>query len=320
MGLTFAYGSRNDSTDEQKKALLVKVISSGVNHLDTSDMYGPHTSELMIGQTLKEHGIPRDQVIIATKFAVCFKDGKFAGVRGDREYVREACLASLQRLGIEYIDLYYVHRIDQTTPIEDTMEELVALKNEGKIRHIGLSEASPETVRRAHAVHPITAYQLEWSLWSRDVEDDLIPVLRELGIGIVVYSPLGRGFLTGKIKSVADLPEGDWRRTNPRFSEAALAQNNVLLDTLEKIATEKGVPVGVIALAWVQHQGDDVVTIPGTTREAHFLENYASINLKLTPEEVKRISEALPKDKVVGGRYSEGAGTYRNDKNPPKSK
>lgn len=268
----------------------------------------------MIGQTLKEFKIPRDQIVIATKFGISSN-----GVRGDKAYVRQCCLASLERLGIDYIDLYYVHRIDQTVPIEDTIEELAALKNEGKIRHIGLSEASPETVRRAHAVHPITAYQLEWSLWSRDVEEDLIPVLRELGIGIVVYSPLGRGFLSGKIKTLSDLPEGDWRRKNPRFTEEALHLNNSLLDELEKIATEKNVPLGVIALAWVQHQGDDVVTIPGTTREAHFLENYASISLSLTPEEVKRIGEALPKEKVVGGRYGPGYSLYHDDKNPPRT-
>jgi len=316
MGLSGSYGRWNDIEEQQKKTLLSKIISLGVNFLDTSDIYGPHTNEILIGKALKEAGIPREKVIIATKFGVSFgKDGKTV-VRGDREYVRKCCLASLERLGVSYIDLYYAHRISQTVPIEETMAELVSLKREGKIRHIGLSEASPETVRRAHAVHPITAYQLEWSLWSRKVEEDLIPVLRELGIGIVSYSPLGRGFLSGKIKSLADLPENDWRRRSPRFNEAALAKNAALLNTLEKIAAEKNVNVGVIALAWVQHQGEDVVTIPGTTKESHFLENYESIFLKLTPEEVTRIGQAIPTDKVVGDRYPDGWATYRSDKNP----
>lgn len=319
MGLVSAYASRHDVTEDQKKALLTKVIALGVNHLDTSDAYGPHTSEILIGHTIKEFAIPRNQVIIATKFAIERTDNKVS-VRGDREYVRKSCLASLERLQVDYIDLYYVHRIDQKVPIEDTMEELVALLKEGKIRHIGLSEASPATVRRAHAVHPITAYQLEWSLWSRGVEEDLIPVLRELGIGMVVYSPLGRGFLSGKIKSSANLPEGDWRRNTPRFKEEALAQNNALLSTVEKIAAEKNVPMGVIALSWVQHQGEDVVTIPGTTREAHFMENYSSIFVQLSPAEVKRIGDAIPKEKVVGERYGETVPTYRSDKNPLKSK
>jgi len=316
MGLSHAYSNRDGVTDEQKIALLVKIISLGINHLDTSDVYGPHTNELLIGRTLKEAGISRDKVIIATKFAISYEDGK-TSIHGEREYVRKACLASLQRLGIDYIDLYYVHRIDQTVPIEDTMDELVALLKEGKIRHIGLSEASPETIRRAHAVYPLTAVQIEWSLWSRDVEEDIVPLCRELGIGIVAYSPIGRGFLSGKIKSVSDLPEGDWRRTYPRFTDEALARNVVLLETLEKkIAEEKKVPLGVVALAWVQHQGSDVVTIPGTTKEAHFMENFGSIFLQLTPEEVKRIGNALPLEQVIGGRSVDDASTYKMDKNP----
>jgi len=229
--------------------------------------------------------------------------------------VRQCCLASLERLGLDYVDLYYVHRIDQTVPIEDTMDELVLLVKEGKIKHIGLSEASPDTVRRAHAVYPITAVQLEWSLWTRDVEEDLIPVLRELGIGIVAYSPLGRGFLSGEIKKTSDIKEGDFRLYNPRFKGDSLAQNVALLGPLEKIAVEKNLTPSIVALAWVQHQGDDVITIPGTTKEKHLMDNFSSVFVSLTPEEIKHISDSFQVANVAGDRYTGGA-PYRKDKNP----
>jgi len=313
MGLSFGYHSAKEFTDDEKIAFIRKVIDLGVNHLDTSDFYGPHTNEILIGKALQ--GIPREKYILATKFAGGVQDGKFF-IRGDRPYVRKCCEDSLKRLGLDYIDLYYVHRIDQTVPIEDTMDELVLLLKEGKIKHIGLSEPSPDTVRRAHAVYPITAVQLEWSLWTRDVEEDLIPVLRELGIGIVAYSPLGRGFLTGSIQKPSDLAEGDWRAGNPRFKPESLDQNAKLLDALNHIAQAKGVTTGQIALAWVQQQGDDVVTIPGTSKEKHLLDNLASVFVKLTPEELKTIGNAIPVDKVAGDRYEGLRGTYKYDKNP----
>jgi len=301
MGLSRGYATHNDS-DEHKIAFIRSALDHGVTHLDTAESYGPHTNEILIGKAIV--GYPREKILLATKFG-----------RGDRESVRSSVEGSLKHLGVTYIDLYYVHRIDQTTPIEDTIEELVLLKKEGKIHHIGLSEPHPDTVRRAHAVHPITAVQLEWSLWTRDVEEDLIPVLRELGIGIVVYSPLGRGFLTGTIQKSSDLSEGDVRLTQPRFKGENFTKNLALLDVLQKISAEKGVTPGQLALAWVQHQWNDVVTIPGTTKEKHFLENVGSLSIKLTAEEIKLIGEAVPVEKVVGERY-EGGAPYRNDKNP----
>jgi aryl-alcohol dehydrogenase-like predicted oxidoreductase len=318
MGLSAFYASHKTTPEQDKINLLLKTLSLGINFWDTSNIYGPHTNELLIGKTLKDSQIPRSQIIIATKFGVHAQDGNVS-IKADRAYVRECCLGSLQRLGLDYIDLYYVHRMDQTVPIEETMEELVLLIKEGKIKHIGLSEAHPDTIRRAHAVYPLTAVQLEWSLWSRDVEEDLIPVLRELGIGIVCYSPLGRGFLTGAIQKTTDLTEGDWRLKTPRFQEGNLNENVKMLETLKKIAEKRGKPedLGVIALAWVQNQGEDVVTIPGTTSEKHLLKNFESIEVKLTAEEMKELSEAFPLGKVVGERYSEGA-PYRNDKNPKK--
>jgi aryl-alcohol dehydrogenase-like predicted oxidoreductase len=313
MGLSAFYGSRNDLSDEEAISFIRNALDHGITHLDTSDVYGPHTNEVLVGKAIK--GYARDKILLATKFGISFtQDGK-PQVRGDREYVRQSVLASLGRLGVDYIDLYYVHRIDQTVPIEETIEELALLVKEGKIRHIGLSEASPETVRRAHAIHPITAVQLEWSLWSRDVEEDLIPVLRELGIGIVAYSPLGRGFLTGTIQKGSDLSETDWRKRTPRFSDKAIESNQSLVETLKLIANEKGVTPGQIAIAWLQHQGNDVVPIPGTTKTKHFLENVEALKIKLSPEELKVIGQAIPLEKVDGERY-EGGSPYRNDKNP----
>jgi len=315
MGLTagfFGYGSQKDSPEADKIDFIRFALDHGVTLLDTSDVYGPHTNEILIGKAIE--GYPRENILLATKFGID-AENKVRRVRGDREWVRSSIEGSLKRLGVTYIDLYYVHRIDQTVPIEDTMEELVLLKNEGKIRHIGLAEAHPNTVRRAHAVHPITAVEVEWSLWSRDVEEDLIPVLRELGIGIVVYCPLGRGFLTGTIQKPSDLPANDWRLNYPRFKAEHIVKNASLLDVLKKISAEKGVTPAQLVLAWVQHQGKDVVTIPGTSKQKHFLENLSSLSIKLTDEELKLIGEAVPAEKVAGDRYEEGA-PYRNDKNP----
>eukprot|EP01124_Arcella_intermedia_P016801 TRINITY_DN23413_c0_g1_i1.p1 TRINITY_DN23413_c0_g1~~TRINITY_DN23413_c0_g1_i1.p1 ORF type:complete len:345 (+),score=69.41 TRINITY_DN23413_c0_g1_i1:25-1035(+) len=315
MGLSSAYISNESQTEEDKIEFLRKAMALGVNFFDTSDIYGPFTNELLIGKAIK--GYDRSKLTICTKFGVSFGP-QGVKVRGDREYVREAVQASLKRLDVEYIDLYYIHRIDQTVPIEDTIEELATFVKAGKIRYLGLSEASPQTVRRAHAVHPITAYQLEWSLWSRDVEEDLIPVLRELKIGIVAYSPLGRGFLAGLFKKPEDLQKGDWRATNPRFSEDSMKKNVPLLEKLEKIALEKGVTPAQVALAWVQNQGDDVVTIPGTTKLKNLEDNLASLKITFTPEELKSIGEAIPHNEVAGGRYADGSSHYRNDKNPPR--
>jgi len=286
MGLSAFYGPKDSMSEEDKMNLIAKVISLGVNHLDTSDVYGPHTNEELIGKTIKHFNIPRNSFTIATKFGIGTSSGSVGnegwGVFGNRAYVRASCEGSLKRLGLDYVDLYYVHRIDQTVPIEETMEELVLLKKEGKIKHIGLSEAHPDTIRRAHAVHPLTAVQLEWSLWSREVEEDLIPVLRELGIGIVCYSPLGRGFLSANIKKTDDLQQGDWRKDNPRFAKDAMDKNVALLETLEKFAQQKGVTPAKVALSWVQHQGEDVITIPGTTKEKNLLDNIASLSVSLT--------------------------------------
>eukprot|EP01124_Arcella_intermedia_P031574 TRINITY_DN715_c0_g1_i1.p1 TRINITY_DN715_c0_g1~~TRINITY_DN715_c0_g1_i1.p1 ORF type:complete len:338 (-),score=72.34 TRINITY_DN715_c0_g1_i1:60-1073(-) len=314
MGLSAFYATSSQMQEEEKVAFLKQAFDLGVTFLDTSDMYGPFTNELLIGKAIQ--GLDRSKLIIATKFAACFTD-KGVVIRGDKEYVRQCVEASLKRLGVDYIDLYYVHRIDQTVPIEDTIEELAEFVKQGKIRHIGLSEAHPNTVRRAHKVHPITAYQMEWSLWSREVEEDLIPVLRELGIGIVAYSPLGRGFFAGLFKKPEDLKEGDWRSTTPRFSEDNLKKNLPLIEKLEKIASEKGVTPGQVALAWVQNQGPDVVTIPGTTKFKNLQENWASTKIILTPAELKMIADAVPAAEVVGERY-EGGSTYRLDKNPPR--
>jgi len=312
MGLSAFYDSRNHLTEEESISFIRNALDNGVTHLDTSDIYGPHKNEILVGKAIK--GYPRDKILLATKFGIS-STPEGTKVRGDKEYVRQALQGSLERLGVEYVDLYYVHRIDQTVPIEDTIEELALLVKEGKIRHIGLSEANPETVRRAHAIHPITAVQLEWSLWSRDVEEDLIPVLRELGIGIVAYSPLGRGFLTGTIQKGSDLADTDWRKKIPRFSDKAIEHNQSLIDTLKIISNEKGCTVGQIALSWVLHQGNDVVPIPGTTKIKHFGENLEALKITLSPEELKAISQSVPSEKVSGDRYDTGS-PYRNDKNP----
>jgi aryl-alcohol dehydrogenase-like predicted oxidoreductase len=298
MGMSEFYGSSNES---DAIAVIHEAIASGVNFLDTADMYGPFTNEKLVGKAIADH---RDSVILATKFGnERSEDGKFLGVNGRPDYVKSACEASLLRLGVDHIDLYYQHRVDPNVPIEDTIGAMSELVKEGKVRYIGMSEAAPDTIRRASAVHPITALQTEYSLWSRDPEDELLSVVRELGIGFVAYSPLGRGFLTGQIRSIADLEEKDFRRHNPRFQGENFNKNLEVVTRVEEIAKEKGVTAGQLALAWVLAQGDDIVPIPGTKRLAYLKENIAALDINLSPEDLQRINEVAPKGATAGDRY-----------------
>jgi aryl-alcohol dehydrogenase-like predicted oxidoreductase len=298
MGMSEFYGTADES---EAVATIQRAVELGVTLFDTADMYGPFTNERLVGRALAPH---RDRVVVATKFGnVRGENGERLGIRGDADYVRQACDASLERLGVDHIDLYYQHRVDKTVPIEETVGAMKELVEAGKVRHLGLSEASPETIRRAHAVHPITALQTEWSLWSRDAEDAVLPAVRELGIGFVAYSPLGRGFLSGAIRSVDDLAADDFRRSNPRFQGENFARNIDLVDRVEEIAREKGVTPGQLALAWVMAQGDDVVPIPGTKRVRYLEENVAAVDVALTAEDLARLEEAFPKGAVAGERY-----------------
>ncbi|XP_073053522.1 auxin-induced protein PCNT115-like [Primulina eburnea] len=314
MGMSAFYGPPKPDPDMIN--LIHHAINSGITFLDTSDMYGPHTNEILLGKALKE-GM-RDKVELATKFGVCFADGK-REIRGDPDYVREACEASLKRLDIKCIDLYYQHRIDTRVPIEVTIGELKKLVEEGKIRYIGLSEASASTIRRAHAVHPITAVQLEWSLWTRDVEEEIVPTCRELGIGIVAYSPLGRGFFSSGAKVVESFTEGDFRKFLPRFQPENLEHNKTLFDRVNDMATRKGCTPPQLALAWVHHQGNDVCPIPGTTKIENFNENIGALAVKLTPEEIAELESIATADAVMGDRYMSGFSTWRNSDTPPLS-
>jgi aryl-alcohol dehydrogenase-like predicted oxidoreductase len=292
------------SNEQQSIATIHRAIELGVNLLDTADMYGPHTNEQLVGRAIKGK---RDKVMIATKFGNV-RDPKtraFLGVNGKPEYVRQACEASLQRLGIDTIDLYYQHRVDRNTPIEDTVGAMADLVKEGKVRYIGLSEASVPTIRRAHAVHPITAVQTEYSLWSRDPEDGLLEALRSLDIGFVAYSPLGRGFLTGQFKSVDDLAEDDFRRQHPRFMGENFQKNLDLVARVEEIAKEHDCTAAQLALAWVLAQGDDIVPIPGTRRPERLEENVRALNIVLSENDLLRIDAAAPKGATAGPRYSE---------------
>jgi aryl-alcohol dehydrogenase-like predicted oxidoreductase len=275
-----------------------------VTFLDTADMYGPFTNEKLVGKAIEGR---RDEVVLATKFGnVRGEDGSFRGVNGRPEYVREACDASLSRLGVDHIDLYYQHRVDPDTPIEETVGAMKKLVEAGKVRYLGLSEAGPETIRKAHAVHPISALQSEYSLFTRDVEDEVLPVIRELGIGFVPYSPLGRGFLTGRWRSMEDLPENDTRAGRfPRFSEENFKKNVELADRVREIAEEKGITPGQLALAWLLAQGNDIVPIPGTKRRERLEENAGAADVELTDEDLRRIEEALPKGSASGERYGE---------------
>jgi aryl-alcohol dehydrogenase-like predicted oxidoreductase len=288
--------------DEQESiATIHRALELGVTLLDTADMYGPFKNEELVGRAIKDR---RDRVVLATKFGnVRGKDGAFLGVSGKPDYVRTACDASLKRLGVERIDLYYQHRVDPTVPIEDTIGAMAELVRAGKVRWLGMSEAAPATIRRAHAVHPISALQTEYSLWSRDPEDEVLPTVRELGIGFVAYSPLGRGFLTGRFQRFEDLPADDYRRNSPRFQGENFGKNLRLVEQIRQLAGEKKVGPAQLALAWVLARGKDVVAIPGTTTRRHLEENLQAAAIALTPDDLARIDAVAPKGAAAGERY-----------------
>ena len=300
MGMSEFYGA---GSDEESIATIHHALDRGVNFLDTADMYGVGRNEELVGRAIRGR---RDEVFLATKFGnVRGPAGEFLGVKGDPEYVRAACEASLKRLGVETIDLYYQHRVDPNVPIEDTVGAMARLKEEGKVRFLGLSEAAPRTIRRAAEVATITAVQTELSLWSRDAEAEVLPTVRELGIGYVAYSPLGRGFLTGQIKSPDDFPEDDFRRFHPRFTGENFAKNIQLVHEVEAMAREKGCTTAQLALAWVLAQGDDIVPIPGTKHVRYLDENIGALEVKLTDEDLRRLEEILPPGAAAGQRYHE---------------
>ena len=301
MGMSEFYGP---SDDAEAIATIHRALELGVDLLDTADMYGPFTNERLVGRAVAGH---RDRVVLATKFGNQRRDdGSWIGINGRPEYVRSACEASLARLGVDHIDLYYQHRVDKTVPIEETVGAMAELVEAGKVRYLGLSEAAPATIRRAHTVHPITALQTEYSLWTRDPEQGVLPVVRELGIGFVAYSPLGRGFLAGRFRGADDLTApGDFRTRHPRFQDENLARNLELLRRLELIAADKGCSAAQLALAWVLHRGPDIVPIPGTKRLRYLEENVAAAAIVLDAEELARLDEALPPGATAGARYAD---------------
>jgi len=299
MGMSEFYAGRDDA---ESIATIHRALDLGVTLLDTADMYGVGRNEELVGRAVRERS---EWVIVATKFGnVRGEDGSFKGVNGRPDYVRQACEASLKRTGLDVIDLYYQHRVDPQTPIEDTVGAMADLVREGKVKYLGLSEAAPETIRRAHAVHPITALQTEYSLWSRDPEDELLPTVRELGIGFVPYSPLGRGFLTGRIRRVEDLAEDDYRRSAPRFQGENFQKNLDLVTEIAAIARDKGCAPSQLALAWVLAQGEDIVPIPGTKRRIYLEENVGALDVALTADDLTRIDRALPAGAAAGTRYA----------------
>ncbi|WP_372409036.1 aldo/keto reductase [Streptomyces luteireticuli] len=308
MGMSHAYGA---SDDEQSVATIHHALDLGVTLLDSSDFYGHGHNEELIGRALTDSR-RREQAVVATKFGFANKLGEPIQIRGDAAYVRQAAEASLRRLGLDHIDLYYVHRIDREVPIEETVGAMAELVKEGKVRHLGLSEAGAETIRRAHAVHPIAALQSEWSLWTRDIEAEVLPTCRELGIGVVPFSPLGRGFLTGRYTSLDSLPESDIRRTQPRFADGNLERNLAIVERLEALAAERGVTAGQLALAWVQHRGENVVPIPGTRRQKYLEENAAAATLTLSADELAAIDAAAPAGEVAGTRYDQASMGFVN--------
>jgi aryl-alcohol dehydrogenase-like predicted oxidoreductase len=298
MGMSEFYGSADE---DEAIATIDRALELGITFLDTADMYGPFTNEKLVGRAIADR---RDEVVLATKFGnERAEDGGFLGINGKPDYVHRACDASLRRLGVDHIDLYYQHRVDKTVPIEETVGAMAELVEQGKVRHLGLSEASPQTIRRAHAVHPITALQTEYSLWTRDPEEAVLPTVRELGIGFVAYSPLGRGFLSGAITKPDDLAEDDFRRRNPRFQRENFDKNLELVDRVREIAAEKDVTPGQLALAWLLHRGDDIVPIPGTKRRRYLEENAAASEIELTQDDLARIDEAAPAGATAGARY-----------------
>jgi aryl-alcohol dehydrogenase-like predicted oxidoreductase len=305
--MSYAYGQPDDT---ESIATMERALALGINFFDTADIYGSGENEKLVGRAIRKY---REKIVLATKFGiVATEDSQVHGVNGRPEYVRAACEESLKRLGIDTIDLYYQHRVDPRVPIEETVGAMAALVRAGKVRYLGLSEASPQTIRRAHAVHPIAALQTEYSLWSREPEEEILPTVRELGIAFVAYSPLGRGFLTGQIKRPEDLAADDWRRTNPRFQGENFQRNLELVRRVEEIAKEKGISASQLALAWVLAQSDDIIPIPGTKRRAYLEQNAGAVDVRLAARELKRLDEVAARGVASGLRYSEEMMTMVN--------